>query len=382
MHNNRQYDVAIVGGGLAGLAAAIQLAKAGKLVILFEKESYPFHKVCGEYIGMESWHFLERLGLDLSSMNLPIIKKLILTSPNGNTLHAGLTTGGFGLSRYTLDHLLVTIARANGVEVLEKARVNEIRFDEVFTLSYSHNGATNLVNATLCCGAFGKRSNLDVKWQRKFLLSGNRKLNNYVGIKYQVIADWPEGVIGLHNFYDGYCGISKIEDNKYCLCYLTTAENLKRSGNKIETMELTVLSQNPHLKKILQQAKRCEGFPVTISQISFDKKTAVENHVLCLGDAAGMITPLCGNGMSIAFHTSKLATECMLRFMNNEISRQEMERQYALSWNKQFAGRLKRGRWLQRFFGKKWLSNAFVHIVNLLPFMKKPLIRMTHGQPF
>jgi hypothetical protein len=40
--------------------------------------------------------------------------------------------------------------------------------------------------------------------------------------------------------------------------------------------------------------------PYTISQISFEKKTRIEKHMLMLGDAAGMITPLCGNGMSMA----------------------------------------------------------------------------------
>ncbi|MBL0882546.1 MAG: FAD-binding protein, partial [Chitinophagaceae bacterium] len=54
------YDIAIIGGGLAGLTLAIQSAKAGYRTILFEKESYPFHKVCGEYIRMESYDFLLR----------------------------------------------------------------------------------------------------------------------------------------------------------------------------------------------------------------------------------------------------------------------------------------------------------------------------------
>jgi len=54
MDNDITYDAAIIGGGLAGLALSIQLSKKGYRVILFEKEQYPFHKVCGEYISMES----------------------------------------------------------------------------------------------------------------------------------------------------------------------------------------------------------------------------------------------------------------------------------------------------------------------------------------
>ena len=54
MELNDQYDVAIIGGGLAGLSSAIELRLAGYDVILFEQEKYPFHKVCGEYVSLES----------------------------------------------------------------------------------------------------------------------------------------------------------------------------------------------------------------------------------------------------------------------------------------------------------------------------------------
>src|SRR5687768_11448914 len=99
---NSEYDVAIIGGGLAGLAAAIQLSNQGHSIILFEKEKYPFHKVCGEYISLESWDFLCGLGLPLNEMDLPIIKRFILTSPNGKSFNTKLPLGGFGISRFKL----------------------------------------------------------------------------------------------------------------------------------------------------------------------------------------------------------------------------------------------------------------------------------------
>src|SRR5678809_1157594 len=92
------YDVTVIGGGLAGLAASILLSRSGYPVALFEKEHYPFHKVCGEYVSLESWSFLERLGLPLKEWDLPIIKKLKVSAPNGNYLHQNLPLGGFGIS--------------------------------------------------------------------------------------------------------------------------------------------------------------------------------------------------------------------------------------------------------------------------------------------
>ena len=55
-----EFDLAIIGGGLAGLTLAIQSANVGYRVVLFEKETYPFHKVCGEYISMESHSYLQK----------------------------------------------------------------------------------------------------------------------------------------------------------------------------------------------------------------------------------------------------------------------------------------------------------------------------------
>jgi len=123
MSNEKQtYDVAIIGGGLAGLALSIQSAKAGYKTILFEKEKYPYHKVCGEYISLESWDFLKLLGLPLEQMQLPIIKQLNVSAPDGTLFQQQLPLGGFGISRYKLDHELSGLAKQAGVEVKKKQK--------------------------------------------------------------------------------------------------------------------------------------------------------------------------------------------------------------------------------------------------------------------
>ena len=377
--DEKLYDAAVIGGGLAGLSLSIQLAKAGYNVVLFEKEKYPFHKVCGEYISLESWDFIKGLGLDLEKMNLPIIKNLIVSSPNGNSLEQPLPLGGFGISRYGLDNELYKIAKDAGVKIHEGTKVNEVNFkDDVFTISTSAFS----VRSKAAAGTCGKRSNLDVKWSRDFIKKKNNRLNNYIGIKYHVETNFPADTIALHNFEDGYCGISKIEDDKYCLCYLTTAENLKANNNSIAEMEKNVLHKNPFLKDILSSVKFLPGFPVTISQISFDKKSQVENNVLMIGDAAGMITPLCGNGMSMALHGSKIAFKCIDDLLQKKISREQMEENYAAEWKHQFAHRLRMGRMIQRLFGNGSVTNLFIAVVKHFPAVIRRIIRSTHGKPF
>jgi flavin-dependent dehydrogenase len=310
---------------------------------------------------------------------LPLITKLIVSAPNGKQLQQDLPLGGFGISRYKIDNGLKEIAVAHEVMLFENCKVNDVYFlNDEFHLQTAKGDFI----CRICCGSFGKRSNLDVKWNRQFVNQKANKLNNYIGVKYHIRTNFPVDTIALHNFKNGYCGISKIEDDKYCLCYLTNAENLKASNNSIGDMEKNILQQNPHLQNIFSNSKILYESPVTISQISFDKKTQVENHVLLIGDAAGMITPLCGNGMSMALHGSKIAARHIDDFLQGKTDRVALEKNYSLEWETQFEKRLRTGRWIQSMFGKIWITNFFVSIMKKSNALTKALIKQTHGDPF
>jgi flavin-dependent dehydrogenase len=374
-----KYDIAIIGGGLAGLALSIQCARMGYRTVLFEKDTYPFHKVCGEYISLESWNFLQDLGLPLSDMQLPIINRVLITTPNGNYIETPLPLGGFGISRYTIDHLLANIARQEGVTVLEATKVTNVIYRNNAFLVFSGKGE---IEARVVAGAYGKRGNLDIKWKREFTQVKPNALNHYIAVKYHIRTHHPADLIALHNFEQGYCGISQIEENKYCLCYLTSASNLRKSRNDISIMENNILMRNPFLERIFSNAEWLYEEPLTISRISFNKKTQVENHVLMIGDTAGLIAPLCGNGMSMALHSSKLAFDEMHSFLQGRINRYEMEIQYTQQWEKHFGRRLQAGRLLQRFFGSSTLSNLLIKTVKPFPKFVSFLIQQTHGKPF
>ncbi len=378
-NDSAYYDVAIAGGGLAGLALSIQLARQGHGVILYEKEQYPFHKVCGEYISLESWDFLLDLGVDLEGLKVPVITQLEVSAPNGRSLKHELPLGGFGISRYRLDQELAKLAVLAGVTLKENTKVNDIVFDGN---EFSITTAQSNTKARIVCAAYGKRSNIDIKWKRPFSTAAKSKLNNYIGVKYHIKGNFPANTISLHNFKNGYCGIVKIEEEQYNLCYLTTADNLQKAGGDIRQMEQTILGQNPHLREIFGRNDFITASPLTISQISFDKKSQVENHVLMLGDAAGMITPLCGNGMSMALHGSKIAAAQIRNFLQGNTTREKMEKRYIFQWQRQFAGRLRTGRRIQRLFGKNRLTAVFIKLVRPFPGLVDWLVRKTHGKPF
>lgn len=367
-------NVTVIGGGLAGLITAIQLVRVNIPVVLFERKNYPFHRVCGEYISNEAVPFLRLLNLYPEELNPSRINTFQLTSVSGKGAQVPLGLGGFGISRYKFDSWLFEKARQEGVKMHQGIEINKLTFQEnQFELS-SHDST---FTADVVIGCFGKRSKLDATMGRSFI----KKRSPYLGIKYHVRNDHPAGLIALHNFEDGYCGISNVENGVSNLCYLSHRNNLTQHGN-IKSMEENVLYQNPFLKNIFNNSDFLTK-PETINEISFETKIPVEEHVLMCGDAAGMITPLCGNGMAMAIHSSKILSELVIRFCNDEkFTRANLETEYERLWAHQFATRLRIGRQLQTLFGSTSASNLAVAMVRQIKPLASYLISKTHGKPF
>ena len=95
----QESEIIIIGGGLAGLTAAIHLSKNGFDVTVIEKNNYPRHKVCGEYISNEVLPYFTGLGIDIQSLQPTIIDTLEFSDCNGRRITAKLPLGGFGVSR-------------------------------------------------------------------------------------------------------------------------------------------------------------------------------------------------------------------------------------------------------------------------------------------
>ncbi|WP_317192547.1 NAD(P)/FAD-dependent oxidoreductase [Flavobacterium flabelliforme] len=369
-----QKKIVIVGGGLAGLTAAIHLSKIGMKVVLFEKNEYPKHKVCGEYISNEVVSYLKFLDLNISSLNPTNITRLEFSTVSGKIIKSKLPLGGFGISRYVLDEYLFKIAIAVGCEVIQDTVESIVYKEDEFTITTANN---TVFKSEIVIGAFGKRSNIDQKLNRNFI----QKKSAWLAVKAHYSGNFPDDLVGLHNFSGGYCGVSKVENNSINICYLANYETFKKYKN-ISDYQEQVVNKNPHLKKVFNHSKIIFENPLTISQISFDKKESVENHILMIGDTAGLIHPLCGNGMAMAINSAKIVSELVGKFYSTEIkSREDLEKRYKKEWDLNFKGRLKTGRLLSNLLQKPKLSSLAMRILTVFPFILPVIIKKTHGKP-
>ena len=372
--NRQVLDIIVIGGGLAGLCNAIHLSKMGKKVLLIEKNEYPKHKVCGEYISNEVLPYLDFLEVNPFDFGAVRINKFQLSTTKSNIISAKLPLGGFGISRYTLDLVLSEKAKENGVTILQDVVLNITFLKDVFQVETKDN---NTFTSKITIGAFGKRSLLDVKMGRNFI----QKKSPYLGVKIHVKGNFKEDLVALHNFKGGYCGVSKVENNAINLCYITNYATFKQYKN-IEDFQEQVVFKNNYLKEIFHSSEALFEKPLSISQISFETKKPVENHILMCGDSAGMIHPLCGNGMSMAIQSAQLASKLILNYFNGKIeTRKELEKQYIRQWNQKFSLRLKAGHFIAMLFRKDTIASVLLQILKKLPFLLPIIIKQTHGKP-
>lgn len=372
---NNHLDVIIVGGGLAGLAAAIDLKKQNCSVLVIEKNTYPHHKVCGEYVSNEIKTYLEYLGVDISSVGIVAIDTLQLSTKSGKSAKTKLPLGGFGISRYLFDNLLYKKALALGV-AFEFDSAIEILFDDDFfevMLSTKEKYTSKVV-----IGAFGKRSNLDKKLNRKFI----QQKSPWLGVKcHYEFDEFPSNLVALHNFDGGYGGLSKTEDGSINFCYLTSFKSFKKY-NSIEKFNKNIVSQNPYLGDFLAKANATFKSPLSIAQISFERKKAVENHVLMCGDSAGLIHPLCGNGMAMAIHSAKIASDCIVNYLKDyNCNRNMLEQTYTKLWKKEFESRLRMGRIIQSILMNETASKFAIATIAQSEKILQSMIKRTHGNP-
>jgi flavin-dependent dehydrogenase len=368
------YEVIVVGGGLAGLTSAIHLSKFGVVVLVIEKNSYPRHKVCGEYVSNEVLPYLNYLGVNPLKLGAKKIDKFLLSTKKNSIIETQLPLGGFGISRYALDEALSKKAIANGVTILHDS-VENIKFiDDLFEIETQSQAN---FKAKIVIGAYGKRSAIDIKLDRNFI----KNEAPFLAVKTHMKGVFPDDLVALHNFKGGYCGLSKVEDDSINVCYITDFKSFKKHKD-LENFQKSVLYKNPNLKEIFENSTNLFPKPLTISQISFANKSPVENHILMCGDTAGMIHPLCGNGMSMAIRSGQIVSQLIIRYFNGIIkSRSDLENNYRKSWNEEFKLRLKVGRIVAVLFKKYNFSEFMMLVLKIFPKLLPNIIKQTHGKP-
>lgn len=278
-----------------------------------------------------------------------------------------------GLSRYRLDDLLYRHTESQGVEAHMREPVQSISGDldtgfEVTTDAHTYG-------ARVVVGAYGKRSTLDRKLDRPFI----RRNEPFVAFKAHFSGIELGPVIELHAFPGGYCGLSQVEAGLINACWITSADVLRRYGTPEEVV-LRCFSANPVLSARFEALDLVSDRYIATSQISFSEKERYESDVCMVGDTAGMIAPLCGDGMAMALRSAELASSALSDYLSGILSASQLRRRYDHAWRSEFRKRMYLGRVAQAGFSTPSVARWAVRCFNRIPATADWLVHATRGQ--
>jgi flavin-dependent dehydrogenase len=306
-------EIVIIGGGLAGSAAAIQLARAGRDVLLLERSTGPHHKVCGEFLSAEALTYLGALGADLAALGAVPIHSVRLAGVTRD-----LPFRAMSVTRCCLDEELLRLAAEAGATVLRGHRVQQ-----------------------LSAPAGGWQARLD-DWQVKlddsnevtaptvFLATGKHDLHGYprplgkqaglVGLKmyFRLTAEQIEALRGrveLLLYRGGYAGLQPVEDGVANLCCLVDRAVLQQLSGRWEHLLAAMQQQCPELRERLIGAQPLLEKPLAITSIPYGYVRGCSHATAglwALGDQAAVIPSFTGDGMSIALHSGSVAAQMYL----------------------------------------------------------------------
>jgi menaquinone-9 beta-reductase len=341
------WDVAVIGGGIAGSAAAALLARHGLRVILFEKGKFPRQKVCGEFLSPDGADVLQRVGVwpQIRLHNPPTIHSLTLTV-RGAEARRKLPAPGWGVSRWLLDDALWQHAQRLGVTAGERSTVRHVEGDlrRGFSLTVRRaNGALTSVRSRMILCATGRQGQ---PWAqpRTPRVGVTRR---FVGIKAHFRGVPLDGHVELHTIGHGYCGLAEVTGDVSNLCCWVETRAFRRAGGTPDRFLASALRQSMRLRSRLRLAEQLGSAWVTTSYADGRTVTPVEAGIWNLGDGAAMVAPLTGDGMGMALRTAELAATLMRMSFQQELPWEQASREYTRRWRREFLPRLRWGRYLE-----------------------------------
>ncbi len=313
--------IRIIGGGLAGLSLGICLRRKGIPVELHEKGKYPRHKVCGEFISGITEETLASLGIDTLFTDALKHHDINWWMGSKQLLTEKLPAPALGISRYALDQRMADMFQQEGGQLILGKRIQ---------LDDSNNEG--------CVWAAGKPVN-----------PGNTK-PEWIGLKIHAVDQQLEG-LHMHSCTSrgkgGYVGLAEVENNRVNCCGLFHVRSNIRPAEANARWDspaavIMAYAEACGMDKLLEMMQSWEYDPASFTATAgFSLGAQKARPGFSLGDAAWLIPPFTGNGMSMAMESSAMAATWLEMYSNGGINWPEAEQGYKRDAQTHFSRRMK-----------------------------------------
>jgi flavin-dependent dehydrogenase len=356
------YDLAVIGSGPGGCAAAIRAARSGAKVLLLERGRFPRHKVCGEFVSAESLDLLEGL-------LTPPDRSLIANAPriprgrifaDGAEIGTDIKPPAVSVARFELDAALWRSCLASGVDSRDECAVQAVEGTGPFTVKTQ----TKNFSAKAVINATGRWSNLTSPKVRS-----RQTASRWIGIKAHYSELSPPASVDLYFFNGGYCGVQPIAEHAVNACAMVKAT----AATTIEQ----VLQLHPVLRNRSRNWARLIE-PLTTSPLIFHDPEPFHAGMLQVGDAATFVDPFVGDGISLALRSGALAAECLNAFFRDKCTFARAAEQYSSQYRSRLSHVFRASSMMRRAFS--WPAVARRPVFALLqktPRLTRHLVKMT-----
>jgi menaquinone-9 beta-reductase len=295
-------DVLVIGGGPAGLAAAIAARRQSLRVLVADRDAPPIDKACGEGFMPDSLEVLHRLGVDLDGCVTGEFRGIKFVGPECAVAAEFPRGRGQGIRRVLLHDRLVQHARDAGVETLWRARV------ALEQGAVTANG--NVVRYTWLVGADGQNSKVRL-WAG---LDGGHVRAQRIGLRRHFrVSQWNE-FVEIHWSDAGQAYVTPVGDNEICVALISRMHFPSFDAG---------LAAFPKLARQLKDAVPCGPVRGALT-VSRHLKSVTRGKVALIGDAAGSVDAITGEGLAIAFRQALALGPSMA---DNDLSVYEQARQ-------------------------------------------------------
>jgi flavin-dependent dehydrogenase len=350
------YDLIVVGAGPAGSACAITAVRAGARVLLLDKDSFPRHKVCGEFVSPESLHIVDSLlGANKFSDRPKITSSRIFLDSRQITVP--VVPAASSIPRYDLDAALLLAAKDAGVDVREEVLVRDVRTGTNVTTTIGEFTAKAVINASGRWSQLTQRESPDTtKW---------------IGLKAHFNEQPAPQSVDLYFFPGGYCGVQPIDGQGVNACAMVQA-NVARSLEEVFALH----PELQHRSRDWQQR-----FPtVTTSGLRFRDPRTEDRGMFLAGDAAAFIDPFAGDGISLALHGGVMAAQAVMPFLQQTASFTQAHAAYRTAYFRQLAPALRNAARIRKLLSAPaWLRAGVMALVGNR-MIGKMLVRETRAR--